>query len=148
MISLVMHQTTYNYLRTKLLDGRPNKRAFISDSTFFIEGFEIVVSDVPSPTIHETTGWIFPRNELFSYEASDEEWCRYFGIGRQGRGLVIGDIYEVNGKPYEINDLVSVYQPHISRIYENLLTQYDKHGKMLVDELKTSYFTGFYHKGF
>jgi hypothetical protein len=138
-----MHQTTYNYLRTKLLDSRPKKRSFISDSTFYIEGFEIVVSDVPSPTIHETTEWIFPHNSLFSYEASDEEWCRYFGIGRQGRGLVIGDIYEVNGKPYGIDYLVGESKPCVREFYGTKpLTYDDTYVKM------SRYNYGFYHKGF
>jgi hypothetical protein len=58
-----------------------------------ISGEEIKINNNLSPTINEGLGWIFPEEPFIIYEPSDEDWCRYCGIGRQGRGFIMGDIY-------------------------------------------------------
>lgn len=27
--------------------------------------------------------WVFPKEKFVEYEAEDEQWCRYFGIGKE-----------------------------------------------------------------
>jgi hypothetical protein len=36
---------------------------------------------------NEMTIWEFPKEAMVSYDDRDEDWCRYFGIGRERRFL-------------------------------------------------------------
>jgi hypothetical protein len=97
---LLMHETTYQYLSRQINNGRkPNYKVGISGSDFSVFGHEIRIDNNLAPTIDEPQSWIFPEEPFIIYEPKDEEWCRYAGIGRPGRGIIIGDILEVRHKP-------------------------------------------------
>lgn len=96
MTRLFMHQTTYDYLKRNYLSIKTNTTMYYSQDISF-DGFEIVIDNMWSETIDETEGWIFPNEPFVHYEQKDKEWCEYFGIGRQGRGFILGEIMQLTG---------------------------------------------------
>ena len=100
-----MHDTTFQYLKslTHLDDiaafGRENGLGVlkVSQRDFSFGGEPIATDNFLRPTIDEPEGWMFPENEPFvEYGPEDEEMCRYFGWGRQGRGFVLGEILQID----------------------------------------------------
>lgn len=90
-----MHESTYYYMLHKINSGyRTPFRIFSSGNAFTILNADIAISNSTCyPTINESSEWIFPHSQMFYYEKSDEEWCKYFNVGRQGQGFVPGDIH-------------------------------------------------------
>jgi len=99
MSHFIMHSTTKEYIYDRVIFGlAPNHRINISsEQEFKIYGHKVVIDNLLVPTVDETDRWIFPKERFVIYEESDEDWCRYFGIGRQGLGVIIGEIYRVVG---------------------------------------------------
>lgn len=97
-MNIIMHSTTAQYLYTKIMNGyKLNVPCQVSVGSFSIYGIPVLANDsVCQPTIDEPSGWIFPKNKFITYGPEDEETCRYCNLGRQGRGLILGDIYMVD----------------------------------------------------
>lgn len=88
-----MHISTFHFLKEKIeVASRIQVPVYYSGLDMVFGGDQIIVNNDLKPTIDEGKDWIFPKERFVSYEKSDEEWCNYFGIGRQGQGLIIGDI--------------------------------------------------------
>lgn len=102
MITLYMHQTTYEYIRDNIDAFNLGTTAYISGDKFMLNGVDIKIDNSFCPTINESRDWIFPNERFVTYEKSDEEWCRYFGIGRQGRGFIMGEIFSVDSSKMPI----------------------------------------------
>lgn len=97
-----MHQTTFDYIRMNYDNTKSHVPITFSDNLSLL-GYNIVINNNLKPTYTETK-WVFPKERFVTYEESDEEWCRYFGIGHQQTkqaGEIIGmDIdLNINNKP-------------------------------------------------
>jgi hypothetical protein len=101
MTPLYMHQTTYDYLKRNYLNIKTNTTMYFSQDISF-DGFEIVINNIFSPTIDEPEDWIFPNEPFIKYEQKDKEWCKYFKIGRQGRGFILGEIMQLTGPLFNL----------------------------------------------
>lgn len=102
-MNLFMHPTTFEYILDQIIAGeRPNIMSTYNGRDFSFAGYKIVQSTELSPTINEGDGWIFPETKFITYGPEDESHCRYCGIGRQGRGFVMGDIFEIES-PFNIS---------------------------------------------
>ena len=91
---LFMHKTTLDYLKSHLdAHDLPVK---ISQYGIDFSGVEVRTYDWLKPTTNEPKEWIFPKNRFITYEKSDEDWCVPLKIGRMGRGLELGEIFQMN----------------------------------------------------
>lgn len=98
--TLVMHPTTYTYLMSNLdsISSSNGKSNFISHNDMILGGCLIQKCEFTSPTINEFPKgkWIFPYSRFVKYHKEDEEWCRYFKIGYEARGFILGQIYTID----------------------------------------------------
>ena len=94
---MYMHETTFRYLRDHPDVLQCKQQVMISGYDFGFNGIEIVIANDLSPTIQEYPkgSWIFPKERFTIYEPSDEEWCRYFKIGYEARGFIMGEVMGV-----------------------------------------------------
>ena len=89
-----MHETTFRYLREHPDVFKFKQQVMVSGFDFGFNGIAIHINNNLSPTITEYPkgSWIFPKRPFITYEPSDEEWCRYFKIGHEARGFIMGEI--------------------------------------------------------
>lgn len=96
-----MHISTFNFLKQKIeVASKIQVPVHYNGIDMVFDGVQIIIDNDLKPTIDEGKAWIFPKEKFVTYEKSDEEWCRYFGIGRQGQGLIMGDILHKENKHY------------------------------------------------
>ena len=108
---LYMHQTTFDWLKRNITNYHSSVTTFYCGNSLSFSGYDIIISDTLSETIDEVTGWIFPKEPFVRYEQKDREWCEYFGIGRKGRGFILGEVVSIP----EHNFLIKAYQPRKKR---------------------------------
>lgn len=66
--------------------------------------------------------WLFPKERFVTYESSDTQWCRYFGIGKEQISevlFVLPDAYVTRVDQHKVT-FVSTYE--LYRVRENELT--------------------------
>lgn len=92
--NIKMHYSTFQLLINGILDSSRNSLSCMIDCSgngmHYIDKCEIIVDDTLKPT--EFVGWQFPQRAFITYEKTDEDWCRYFGIGKELNDWVLGDI--------------------------------------------------------
>jgi len=94
---MYMHETTFRYLKEHPDVFKAKQQVMTSGSEFGFYGIDIKFDNKLKPTINEQKGrWIFPKERFVTYEHSDEGWCRYFKIGHEGRGLILGEVLGVD----------------------------------------------------
>jgi hypothetical protein len=90
-----MHESTWDYLKNNL-DVASQLGRVEFNGQVSIHRARILFSDICTPTINEGNGYIFPKEKFITYESKDIEWCEFFGIGRWGRGIVLGNFYKMD----------------------------------------------------
>lgn len=98
MKTLLMHETTYNWLKNNLDQAPKIDRGLFDGYNLSFANYIIETFSWLKPTIDETKNYIFPKEKFVTYENKDIEWCEPLGIGRWGQGLIIGEIYVMDKK--------------------------------------------------
>lgn len=101
-MTIYMHKSTWKYLMRRDITHIRDDRPIYSD---MFGGEKVVLDNNLEPTIDETFGWIFPKEPFIKYEPKDEEMCRYFGWGRQGRGYIVGQIVQMDDTIYNFSTI-------------------------------------------
>jgi hypothetical protein len=103
-----IHMTTFQLLYEGILDSKRNDCRCLIDAGHnginMIEDYEVVVDYGLTPT--EFVGWEFPKERFVTYEKTDEDWCRYCGIGKELNEWVPGQIIIDNMEDEELNNHV------------------------------------------
>lgn len=116
---ILMHETTYQYIKDYIESNCPLPVSVqYSGEVFNLNGHVVKIDNSLKPTINEGTDWIFPKEKFITYEKSDESWCRYFGIGRQGTGFVLGEII-LNNSIFSFFDNVKRNKPRQTWMTKN-----------------------------
>jgi hypothetical protein len=98
MNTLIMHQTTWDYVKKATIKHGYCPKEFGQaqyNGSWTFSGIEVLIDNSLKETIDETTDYIFPKEKFVFYEPKDVEWCEPVGIGRWGRGVIIGEIYSI-----------------------------------------------------
>jgi hypothetical protein len=70
--------------------------SFASSTGFALPGV-VLVESAWAPEF--ATHWVFPHDQFVEYEPSDEDWCRYFGIGHEEENRDERVFYMMDGPP-------------------------------------------------
>ena len=99
--TMYMHISTFEYIKSHPDVLNLKEQVMVGGKGSFdiaFNGMDIVINNKLKPTINEFPkgSWIFPKERFVIYEPSDEEWCRYFKIGYEARGFIMGEILGVD----------------------------------------------------
>lgn len=97
MTTLLMHETTYNWLKANLDQASKIGNVAFNGYEISIYGVRIETCSWLKPTINETNDYVFPKERFVTYQDKDIDWCEPLGIGRWGRGFILGEVYKING---------------------------------------------------
>lgn len=126
-IAYVMHQSTYDYIKSQVENGQSSVVPFVISSSGF-NGIRVHISDYVKPTIPES--YELPKCPFVTYGPEDVSWLKTF-IDIKYKPLEIGDIYIINNdEQYKLdsyNDILcrpkpTIFNPKMTmkRRYDNL----------------------------